>query len=48
MCHLHSADLQPQRLIKLQFQDRLCIRSRRVRPLIMTRFRRKVCRRVKL
>ena len=48
MCHLRSADLQPQRLIKLQFRDRLCIRTRRVRLLIMTRFRRKVCRLVKL
>ena len=48
MCYFCSADLQPQGLIKLQFRNRLCIRSRRVRPLIMTRFRRKVCRRVKL
>ena len=47
MCHLRSADLQPQGLIKLQFWDRLCIRTREVRPLIMTRFRRKVCRLVK-
>ena len=28
MCHLRSADLQPQRLIKLQFRDRLCICTR--------------------
>ena len=48
MCHLRSADLQPQGLIKLQFRDRLCIRTRGVRPLIMTRFRRQVCRMVKL
>ena len=28
LCHLRSADLQPLSLIKLQFQDRLCIRTR--------------------
>ncbi len=39
---LRSAVLQPQGLIKLQFRERLCIRTRRVRPLIMTRFRHKV------
>ena len=48
MCHLRSADLQPQGLIKLQFRNRLCIRTRAVRPLIMTRFRRQVCRLIKL
>ena len=48
MCHLRSAALQPQGLIKLQFRDRLCIRTREPRPLIMTRFRRYVCRLVKL
>ena len=48
MDHLRSADLQPQRLIKLQFRDRLCSRTCGVRPLIMTRFRRKICRLVKL
>ena len=48
MCNLCSADLQPQGLIKLQFRNRLCIRTREVRPLIMTRFRRQVCRLVKL
>ena len=48
MCYFCSADLQPQRLIKLQFRDRLCIRSRSLRLLIMTRFRRKVCRLFKL
>ena len=48
MCHLCSADLQPQGLIKLQFRVVLCIRTRRVRPLIMTRFRRQICRQVKL
>ena len=42
-CHLRSADLPLQRLIKLRFRDRLCIRTLRVRPLIMTRFSRKVC-----
>ena len=44
MCHFHSADLQPQGLIKLQFWDRLCIRTCGVPPLIMTRFRHQVCR----
>ena len=48
MCHLRSADLQPQRLIKLQFRDRLCSRTRSLRPQIMTRFSRMVCRLVKL
>ena len=48
MDHLRSADLQPQRLIKLQFRDRLCIRTRWVRPLVTTRFRRQVRRLVKL
>ena len=43
MCHLRSADLQPQGLIKLQVWKRLCIRTREVRPLIMTRFRRRLC-----
>ena len=43
MCHLRSAGLRPQGLLRLQFQDRLCIRTLRVRPLIMTRFSRKVC-----
>ena len=48
MCYLRSADLQPQGLIKLQFRERLCIRTRGVRPLIMTRFCPEVCRLVKL
>ena len=48
MCHLRSADLQLQGLIKLQVRDRLCIRTGGVRPLIMARFRRKICRLVKL
>ena len=48
MCHLRSADLQPQGLIKLQARNRLCIRTRAMRPLIMTRFRRKVYRLFKL
>ena len=43
MCHLRSADLQPQHPIKLQFRDRLCIRTRGVGPQIMTRFRRQYC-----
>jgi len=48
MCHLRSADLQPQDLIKFQFRERLRIRAREVRPQIMTRFRHQVCRLVKL
>ena len=36
MCHLRTADLQTQRLIKLQFRDRLCICTRGIRPLFMT------------
>ena len=48
MWDLRSADLQPQGLIKLQVRDRLCIRTRGVRPQIMTRFRRQVCSLVKL
>ena len=48
MCHLRSADLQPQRLIKLQIRNRLCIRTCGLRPLIMARLRHQVCRLVKL
>ena len=48
MCHLPRSDLQSQGLIKLQFRDQLCIRTRAVHPLIMTRFRRKICRLDKL
>ena len=33
MYHLGSADLQPEGLVKLQFRDRLCIRTCRVQPL---------------
>ena len=36
ICHLRSADLQPQDLIKRQFRDWLCIRTRTVRPQIMS------------
>ncbi len=36
MYRLRSADLQPQGLIKLQFGDRLCIRTHNMHPLIMT------------
>ena len=43
MCHLRSAELQTQGLIKFQFRDRLCVRTCEVRPQIMTRFRRQVC-----
>ena len=35
-------------MVKLQFRNRLCIRTRSLRPQIMTRFRRKVCRLIKL
>ena len=37
MCHLRGADLQPQGLIKLQFRDRLCIRTRGVQTLQQAR-----------
>ena len=37
MCHLGSADLQPRRLIKLQFRDRLCARTRGVQQLMHAR-----------
>ena len=47
-CHLRSAVLKPYGLIKLQFRNQLCSGTCVVRPLIMTRFRRKVCRLVKL
>ena len=30
MCHVRSADLQLEGLIKLQLRDRICIRTRRV------------------
>ena len=33
MCYLRSADLKPQGLIKLQFRNRLCIRTCGVQPL---------------
>ncbi len=39
VCHYCSAGLPSQCLIKLQFQDRLCIRIRRGHPLIMSGFR---------
>ena len=42
MCHLRSADLQPQDLIKFQFREQLRIRAREVRPQIMTRFRHQI------
>ena len=38
VCHYYRAGLPAQRLIKLQFQDRLCIRIRRGHPLIMSGF----------
>ena len=37
MCYLRSADLQPQGLVKLQFRDRLCIRTRRVPQMMHAR-----------
>jgi len=48
MCHFYNAGLPPQSLVELQVRDRLCSRTRGLRPQIMTRFRRKVCRLVKL
>ena len=48
VCHSCSAGLPSQRLIKLQFRDRLRIRTHRGRPLIIPGFRCQVCRLVKL
>ncbi len=36
VCHYYSAELPTHCLIKLQFRDRLRIRTRRGRPLIMS------------
>ena len=48
MCHLYIAGLQPQCLVELQFQDRLCIDTRTVQQPIMPGFRSQDCRLVKL
>ena len=48
MCHYYSAELPTQRLIKLQFRDRLRIRTHRGRPLIIPGFRCQVCRLVSI
>ena len=47
MCHLYSAVLPPQCLVKLQFWDRLCIHTRIVQQPLMPGFRCQVCRPVK-
>ena len=46
MCHLYSAGL-PHCLVKLHFQDRLCIDARIVQQSFMPGFRSQVCRLVK-
>ena len=43
VCHSYSAGLPSQRLIKLQFRDRLRIRTHRGRPLRIPGFRCQVC-----
>ena len=48
MCHLYIAGLQPQCLVELQFQDRLCIDTRTVQQPIMPGFRSQDCRLVEL
>ena len=48
MCHLYSAGLPAQCLVKLQFRDRLCIDTHIVQQLIMPGFRCQFCRLVKL
>ena len=48
MCHFFSAELPPQSLVELQFQDRLCNDTRSVQQPIMAGFRSQVCRLVKL
>ncbi len=48
VCHYCSADLPTHCLIKLQFRDRLRIRTHRGRPLIIPGFCCQVCRLVKL
>ena len=48
ICHLYSARLPPQCLVKLKFWDRLCIDTRIVQQPIMHSFRYQVCRLVKL
>ena len=48
MCHLRSADLQPQCLVELHFRDWLCIDTRIVQQPIMPGFHSQVCRLVNL
>ena len=48
VCHYYSAELPTHCLIKLQFRDRLRIRTHRGRPLIIPAFCYWVCRLVKL
>ncbi len=48
MCHLYSAGLSPQCLVKLQFRGRLCIDTGIVQQPIMPGSSSQVCRLVKL
>ena len=48
MCHLYSAGLPPQCLVKLQFRYRLCIDTRIMHQPIITGFRCQICRLLKL
>ena len=48
ICHLYSADLPPQCLVKLQFRYRLCIDTRIMHQPIITGFRCQICRLLKL
>lgn len=48
LCHSYSAELPTQRLIKVQFRDRLCIPTRIAHQPILPGFRCQICRLVKL
>ena len=48
VCHAYSAQLPTKCLIKLQFRDQLCIRTRISHQPIVPSFRCQVCRLVKL
>ena len=48
VCHYYSAELPTHCLIKLQFRDRLCVRTRISHQPIVSSFRCQVCRLVKL
>ncbi len=48
LCHYCSAELPTHRLIKLQFRDRLCMRTSISHQPIMPGFRCQVCRLIKL